>query len=249
MTTVDIFIKTYHKDFIWLEYLLKSIKKFASGFRRVIIVSDDDGNMLPDHFKDIVDFTVIYVKVKSFNHREMHYPGIGYVWQQCVKLSWNQYTDADEVVIMDCDEMLSCPTTPNSFKTNGKYNWYYSKWEDVGQAICHKSSTDVFLKYNTPWESMRTPVFYFTLSASLELDKYLNKHYGTGNIYDIINILNLTRLSEFNIYGNFIRMIEHSDYNYLDNPTGAFNNTIILSWSWGGLSEKDKQKRLDILNS
>ena len=51
---VDIFIKTYHKDFIWLEYCIKSIKKFCKGFRDVVIVSDDDGNLIPENITKII---------------------------------------------------------------------------------------------------------------------------------------------------------------------------------------------------
>jgi hypothetical protein len=246
MTTVDIFIKTYHKDFIWLEYLLKSIKKFASGFRKIIIVSDDDGNMLPEHFKDIIDFTVIYAPLPIINDRCICH-GVGYIWQQCIKLSWYKYTDANEVVIFDSDEMLSLPTTPDSFKTNGKFNWYYRKWEEAGNAICHKHPVDTFLKMNTPYESMCITGFYFTFSATKALEEHLNNIYKTYDIFSIVNICKLTNLSEFNIFGNFIYSIQHPDYNYLFNTNKAFNKSIIKSWSWGGLKEEDKNKRLIIL--
>jgi hypothetical protein len=242
---VDIFIKTYHKDFIWLEYLLKSIKKFASGFRNIIIISDDDGNLLPDHFKTIIDFTIIYVKIpKSSIKFEV---GIGYAWQQYIKLSWYNYTDAESIVLLDSDEMLTCNTTPDSFKSNGKYNWFYRTWTDAGNAICHKNSVDKILKYNTEYECMYVPVFYFTKSATHSLEKYLTKLHGTSNIWDIIILLNLPKLSEFNIFGNFIHKIQHPDYNYLYNTTNAFNNSILLSWSWGGLTNEDKFKRNKIL--
>jgi hypothetical protein len=134
-----------------------------------------------------------------------------------------------------------------SFKTNGKFNWYYRKWEDAGGAICHKDSVDIFLKMNTPYESMCITGFYFTLSATKALEEYLNKLYGTSDIFSIINICKLESLSEFNIFGNFIYSIQHPDYNYLFNTTGAFNQTILKSWSWGGLEEEDKKKRLKIL--
>jgi hypothetical protein len=246
MTTVDIFIKTYHKDFIWLEYLLKSIKKFASGFRRIVIVSDEDGNVIPEDFKDIIDFTVFYVPVPTINNRSIPH-GIGYIWQQCIKLSWYNYTDANAIVIFDSDEMLTCPTTPDSFKTNGKFNWYYRKWEDAGTAICHKDPVDKFLKMNTRYESMCITGFYFTLNASRALEDHLNKIYGTCDILSIINLCKLTTLSEFNIFGNLIYSIQHPDYNYVFNTTGAFNQSILKSWSWGGLNEEDKQKRMAIL--
>jgi hypothetical protein len=243
--STDIFIKTYYKDFIWLEYLLRSIKKFASGFRKIVIISDDDGHLLPEKFKEIFDYTVIYVKVPNVNKHFDH--GIGYIWQQCIKLEWYKYTDADSVIIFDSDEMLSCNTTPDSFKTNGKYNWFYREWKDAASAIVHKESTDKFIRYNTEYESMCISGFYFTLNASQKLNEYLNIHYGSSDLLYIMNKLNLSALSEFNIYGNFIHKIQHSDYNYLYDTTAAFNHSIIKSWSWGGLKENDKLNREKIL--
>jgi hypothetical protein len=243
---IDIFIKTYHKDFIWLEYLLKSIKKFASGFRNVVIISDDDGHILPEHFKDIIDFTVNYVKVPSVSINMDH--DTGYAWQQYVKLSWYKYTDAESVVIFDSDEMLTCHTTPDSFKTNGKYNWFYREWKDAGSAICHKKTVDMILNFDTQYESMWVTGFYFTRSATDKLEEHFNTIHGTRNLWDIIILLGISGLSEFNIFGNFIHKIQDPDYNYLYDTTGVFNCTIIKSWSWGGLTDEDKHKREKILN-
>ena len=246
MTSIDIFIKTYHKDFIWLEYLLKSIKKFASGFRKIVIVSDDDGNKLPEHFMDIINFTIIYTKIPKIDRSIPH--GVGYIWQQCVKLSWHKYTDADAIVIFDSDEMLTVPTTPDSFKTNGKFNWYFREWKNAEYAICHKKSVDIFIKMNTTYESMCISGFYFTLDATRAFEKYLNEIYGTSDIMSIINITRLISFSEFNVFGNFIHSIQHPDYNYLMDTTGSFNHSILKSWSWGGLKEEDKTHRQQILN-
>src|SRR5206468_8669427 len=38
---VDIFIKTYPGDYVWLEYCIRSLMKYARGFRQIVIVSDE----------------------------------------------------------------------------------------------------------------------------------------------------------------------------------------------------------------
>jgi hypothetical protein len=230
-----------------LGYLLRSIKKFASGFRNIVIVSDDDGNEIPEHYTNIIDFTVIYVKVPKTDINVI--VGAGYVWQQCVKLSWYKYTDAESVVIIDSDEMLTCETTPDSFKKDGKYNWFYREWKDAERAICHKESTDRILNFDTKYECMCIPVFSFTLAATRELEQYLIKLYGESNMWNIIHKLGLNRMSEFNIYGNFINKIQHVDYNYVYDLSGSFNERIIVSWSWGGLKDEDRIKRENILST
>ena len=64
---VDIYIVTYHSDFVWLEYCIKSVRKYASGFRDVVVVTDNDNHKIPQHILDIMPLKVIYENVpRSF---------------------------------------------------------------------------------------------------------------------------------------------------------------------------------------
>jgi hypothetical protein len=111
---IDIFIKTYVNDFIWLEYLLKSVNKFAQGFRNVIIISDNDGNNIPESILKIMPVTVKYVDVPNkMPDKLSHLPG--YLWQQIIKINWMDYTDADAVLILDSDEMLTSSIRVSDF--------------------------------------------------------------------------------------------------------------------------------------
>src|ERR1051325_2520427 len=42
----DIFIKTYPQDYVWLKFCLQSINKYASGFRKIWIISPEDVPMI-----------------------------------------------------------------------------------------------------------------------------------------------------------------------------------------------------------
>jgi hypothetical protein len=248
MPTTDIFIKTYHKDFVWLEYALRSIRKFASGFRDVVIVSDDDGRTIPTSLLEILPCKVFYVRLPEKQPSNPDH-GIGYLWQQYIKLTWYRYSDADAAVMMDSDRMFTCPFTPESFHKDGKFYWYYRSWDTVGDGKCHKPSTDFFLGFNTPYEAMACPALIFTRSVTLDLESYMNKLHSTGDIWDIIIKHNIPAMSEFNIFGNFIHHVNSPDYSISYDVTKAYQNTMISSWSWGGLAEEDRARREKVLES
>jgi hypothetical protein len=248
MTTTDIFIKTYKGDFVWLDFLLRSIKKFATGFRDVIIVSDDDGNKIPDSIVNIMPVKIYYTTLPKSNIPECTQP-IGYVWQQAVKLEWRKYTDADNILILDSDEMLSENITPDSFKEDGKFRWFYRNWELVGDAICWKPLTDHFLKISSKYESMCVTGFILTRNSTARFFDYINSLYTTQSIWDSFLCAKIKGISEYNAFGNFL--LESDDVEYIKkiNATDlGINSTIIKSWSWGGLKEEDKQRREHILN-
>ena len=98
----DIFIKTYPGDFIWLEYCIKSIEKFVTGFRDIVIVTDSGTELKIDSSLPI---KIFYEDLPNETH-----PcpvGIGYAWAQSVKLNWTKYTDADYILQIDSDTMFT----------------------------------------------------------------------------------------------------------------------------------------------
>jgi hypothetical protein len=244
----DIFIKTYHKDFVWLEWCLKSIKKFASGFRDVVIVSEE-GHPLPDSFLEILPLKVFYVpfptKVPTFIEH-----GLGYLWQQNIKLTWYNYSDADEVLILDSDEMLTRVTTPDSFKIDNKFVWYYRPWKDAGSGICWKPSTDLLLGKESVYDAMRITGFFLQRKTTLEFQEYLCNHHKTNNIWDIFVKLNIATCSEFNLFGNYILLSNDDSYykSFKDDISQSFNNTIKKDWSWGGVTPENIKEREKILS-
>lgn len=244
---VDIFIKTYYKDFKWLEYCIKSIKKFCKGFRDVVIVSDDDGNKIPENIKNIMPLKIFYEKVPT-NIDFMD--KVGYNWQQYIKLNWIKYTDADVVFIFDSDYMITHDITPNDFKINDKYYWIYRMWNTAGDAQCWKESTDKILGLNTINESMAAPCSVFTRNTTNKFHEFINNKYKTNDFWEMITKEKIDKFSEFNIYGNYIFHLFDEDYEkvMLDESKHLPNHRIIQSWSWGGLNEKEKKKREEILN-
>jgi hypothetical protein len=244
---MDIFIKTYHRDFVWLQYCLKSIKKFASGFRNIVIVSDNDGHGIPKESL-LPNCKVFYVN-KPLKRFATPTPQLGYLWQQYIKLTWYNYTDAETILVLDSDEMLTVPVTPESFKRDNKFVWYYREWSKAGSAIFWKKSTDFIHGLDTKYEAMCVTGFILQKETTLALTNHLCSKHGVNNLWDMFMKYNMETASEYNIFGSFVYHYDRKEYlHVLDHgPENSINYTILKSWSWGGLQDEDKKKRETIL--
>ena len=166
--------------------------------------------------------------------------GLGYLWQQYIKLSWYNYSNADEVLILDSDEMLTKNTTPENFKTDGKYHWIYRDWEKAGNGICWKESTEFILDIQSPYDSMVVTGFILQKETSIAFKNHLCSTHRTNDIWDIFVKYNTKTCSEFNLFGNFIYLYGRTEYILIINEdsTKYFNNTIHKEWSWGGITDE-----------
>jgi len=244
---MDIFIKTYHKDYIWLDFCLRSIKKFAHGFRDVVIVTEES-HPIPQELLNIIPLKVYYVPFPSTQPKWVEH-GLGYLWQQYIKLTWYNYTDASAVLIMDSDEMFTVPTSPFNFQSSGKYFWYYRDWKDAGTGICWKKWTDAMLCHESQYNAMCITGFVMEKETSIKLKEYLCKQHSVGDIWDIFVKHNMQTTSEFNVFGSFVH--HHCSDKYIKKinftPKETHNVTIRKTWSWGGVKDSEKEIRNKIL--
>lgn len=247
MAVTDIFIKTYKGDFVWLEYLLASIQKFASGFRHVVIICDgNDGQMIPHRFL-FPGCKVRYVPLPKLAPPKVT-TGIGYLWQQAIKLKWWTYTDADAVLVLDSDWMLTTKTTPEDFQHEGQWYWCYRDWEKAGTAISWKEPVESLTQLKANYEAMCISGFILERETCIAFKDYLCNLYQQHDIWDVFVTQRIHTASEFNMLGTYIY---HCRDNYckLVNPDyeTLHNSTIRASWSWGGLQDEERMERDKIL--
>lgn len=228
--TVDIFIRTYSKDLEWLKYCLKSITKYATGFRDVIIC-------IPEHEKHLISGWGL-TKEKVFKWSPVS--ANGYVDQQINKLSAHKFTDADYVLFIDSDTCFKKKTNVTDYFTVAKPNLIKTRYELVGDAICWKEPTESILKTEVHYEYMRRmPLLYKTQTL-----KNLEFHLGGFK-----QIAKENKLSEFNLIGAFIELIEKDeDYHIINSEIDPLPPiTINQEWSWGGLNEEIRSKLEEIV--
>jgi len=235
----SIFIKTFPKDHVWLKYLLPSIEKYADGFKDVIIVSDAGTEIPPEYLSSIKKIPVRthYIPVPT---PTTEYPkivmGVGYLWQQYIKLNWFKLCDSDSVMVLDSDEMLCNPLTPDQLKHDGKWIWTYRSWKEAEDAICWKQPTDHILGKNTHYEAMCVTGFVLTRTATIKLLNHICQTHSISNLWELVTKKQMHNFSEYNAYGSFILMINHPDYYYNIKKDIPLHNSIIKKWSWGGIT-------------
>ena len=121
----DIFCVTYAPDNPWLEYMLRSVVKYARGFRQVVLV-------FPEHDEIAVEQVVApfrrHLQVKMCPTPE---PDRGHLRQNAHKTSADTFSDADFFLHMDADCLFTGPVTPLSFATDGKPDIYWRPYADL----------------------------------------------------------------------------------------------------------------------
>jgi hypothetical protein len=112
----EIFIVSVAKHFDWLEYCLRSIQKFASGFSGVTLLVPSD-----DHQKAIGVANCYNSQVPLSVLHGPEWPGKGMLWHMAQKMRADEWCKgADFVLHIDSDCMFTEPVTPEDYFVDGK---------------------------------------------------------------------------------------------------------------------------------
>ena len=159
---MDIFIRSWHGDFGWLEYCLRSIKKYAKGFGKVhVCIPIQDYPLLPD----VGDVEVHLVERWADD----------YIGQQNDKLHADWYCRSPYILVMDSDCVFTKEVKPEDFFREGNPVWLY-------ESVPHDQSpwypiTQEAVKHMPEFEFMRRHPFVFTRQSLRDFrDFMLNCH-------------------------------------------------------------------------
>lgn len=228
--TVDIFIRTYKNDLEWLKYCLKSINKYVTGYRNIII-------SIPQNDKHLLDsWNLTIEKVASWNPTTDN----GYIDQQINKLLAYQTTDANYILFVDSDCIFKEPVNVQEhyFMDNIPY-LMKTRYELVGDAICWKETTESIIGKPLEYEYMRRIPCLYRSETLKDLDLYVN----------CIGLASRDRLSEFNLIGAYIDLFEKEKYRIIDTEKEPIPTDCARQmWSWGGLTNEVKQEICNYLN-
>lgn len=237
MPNLDIFIKTYHKDFEWLFFCLFSIDKFLDGFQQIIIaIPNSDKNLFTIDTKQFsrIHNNIKYVYTNDYENT--------YLYQQYIKMTAYQHTEAEYIMYIDSDVIFKRKSHINeSLDPEHKPIIYYTPYEMVGNAICWQEPTSELLGQHQPYEFMRRNCLVFRKST------LINIHAQYPDLEQ--RIMNSIRFSEFNAIGAWAFKNEFNKYNFINtktNPPPPANH--VQFWSYSNLNEKDRLKIQQILN-
>lgn len=109
---VDILIVSCARHFPWLRYSLRSIARFATGFREVkVLIPSDDLTGIGSLLAEFTDHPGIPIRVAMFED----WPDKGFLRHEHVIMCSDEYTDADFVCHVDSDCLFTEPVTPADY--------------------------------------------------------------------------------------------------------------------------------------
>lgn len=231
MTKTDIFIKTYLGDIDFLEYNLKSIKKFATNYNEIVIVSDNlfrfEQYGLPIKF--------IHEPIRQYK-TNYKYHSKGYFNQMLVKMNALNYCSTDRVFMLDSDMILKDYVDVGNLETI----WFTRKWDntlETDHEKTWKTSSELFYNQSTV-DTMTSPGWIYTRHHMNCLKQWCQDTYNKS-IEDYFKQCNIP-ISEFEIMGNFLHCIDKLDYKLVDVYSPEYEKykfPIYQCWSYGGINQ------------
>ena len=192
--SVDIFIRTYQHDFFLLDYSLKSIKKYVSGYNNVIIcVREKEYDLL---FKEVNITTEKVFKTHDFPDE------IDYCGQQICKLLADCFSDAEYILYVDSDTIFYNFINVNIFFENDNAVILKDYWKDVGEAKCWQKCL-IKLDLLTEYELMRTVPYIYPRHLLSEIRDHISSKTGLDFLNGCLQIYKKCGFSEFNIMGSY----------------------------------------------
>jgi hypothetical protein len=232
MPTIDIFIKSYRKDFHWLQYCLMSIKKNVSGYNNLIL-------LIPEVDKEVFDTR--NMPDRTLVHYVKEY-GNGFLFQQWCKINAPAYSHADYILFADSDCFFDRPIDLATYLPTPEI--LYTEWSKVGDAICWKGVTESLIE--CPYEFMRRNCLIYHRDTLARLNEYFP---------DLeLAIMASKSFSEFNLIGAYAYKFERDRYNFINTDNWQYTEPkAIQFWSHAtkeqGASELQLREYIRILET
>lgn len=147
---VDILIVTYAGDADWIPWLLKSLRKFAKGFRRTIL-------LFPT--KDVPLFDEVLKPFPWVIRSPFYERPDGHLHHVVKKMQSDLISDADYIMHIDSDCVITDPMTPEDFFTEGRPDLVFTPYSAVQSPW--GAVTERALGFHTPNETMRRFPFVY----------------------------------------------------------------------------------------
>jgi|SRR5450631_688851 hypothetical protein len=235
----DILIRSYWKDFEWLDFCLASIAKYCRGFRAVVVVVPQSSKLwlrrhpLPP---------IAQIKF-SRNYAD------DYLGQQATKLLGDTFTDAEYICHVDSDCVFCRPTSPEDLITDGKPHILKCPCDLLSRRRPWRRPTEKFLGWKVSDDFMQQPPFVFPRWIYPEVRNHAIRAHGL-DLETYVTSQVPRGFSEFNVLGAFAWERYHERIIWIDTSVSpAGEPHCRWYWSWGGISEVIRTEILQNLQS
>ena len=225
MKTIDFWLMSYPKDYPWLPHLWASITKYAKGFRRcVLLVEEQD--------RPPIDLPAYVVIKRCRNYRGTEIPGY---FGQCIEgLRAHTYSDADVIWFLESDCIF---TRPIDLQADPHWpidrpNLLYDSWERVGEAQCWRDSTRAAVGFDPPAETMRCHPFIYPRWFVREVWEGCGKENALRDV-----VRSLGKLSQFNVFGAWGMVRAPRAFRLVDVAREVPRHCMRQFWSHAGVDD------------
>jgi len=226
--TISLFVRSYDKDFEWLAYSVKSMRKNLIGVDDRILVVPTTTTNIP------VDIRSFFDRVET--SIETH---PGYIAQQIDKIRAYKYCKHPNILFSDSDCIYYKPFDACKCLTEeGRAIVYKTLYTMIHRdARVWQNITYKVIGIKPKWEYMRAfPILHKAavcefLDTLPSYNKYLKEVTGHN-------------LSEFNALGLLAENIYPYLYEFIDTSTCPKMQVAKQYWSWGGITDEIR-KELD----
>jgi hypothetical protein len=220
----DIFIRSYYKDFPWLVYCLRSIKRYCKGFRRVILVVPESSVERLGRFE--LPYDELHV---CPTYRD------DYLGQQVTKLTADLYTDADHICHVDSDCIFRCAVTPEDLLEGDRLRTFMISYDRLPRSVPWRQVTQAFLDRDVEFEFMQRQPQAFPRWVYPALRAHAEARHGS-TIEEYVLSRPHRGFSEFNALGAFAYYEHRKRFAWVDLTNGSAAEPLCKAyWSWGGL--------------
>ena len=238
----DLFLRSYSKDAEWAVYALRSIHKFVTGIRGIVVVVPVNDY---EKFKSL-NLTKEMLCSSQFDDRD------GYMDQMHDKLLAPVYTDADTILFWDSDVIAVRPFSPTDLIVDGKPRWLitpYSKLvnSDGTPAVPWRPITEKAIGCPVEFEAMRSHPLMATAEALLAFRQFMENKHGMS-LGEYIARQPSRQFSEWNALGMWAYHYAPQFFSFWNTEEkGVPQPFVRQGWSWGGVTDDERKQMEEIL--
>jgi hypothetical protein len=235
--TCDILIVSCEKHYPWLKWALRSMVKFASGFRQIMVaIPDTDMSGLNSWLAEFSNNQGVPIRFKMFQD----WPDKGFLCHEWQITCADQFTDADFICHMDSDTLFCEPVSPADYFIDGKpvlmyatYHWLVTTqqanlgmWQIAVEKAIGGQSINEFMR--------RHPAVH-PRAVYKQTRECIEKHTGRHAMEYIHSCDNAfpQGYCEFNTLGEVAWRHMHDSYRFWNQETEGFikPHKVVQFWS------------------
>lgn len=222
--TTSIFIRSYRADRFWLEYCLRSVKKFCKGFSEVVVclpIGDEP------HFDQYNFRGARQVWVQD---PDCH----GYLSQQAAKIEADSHCASDFILYLDSDCFVTSEMRPEMFMENEKPIQLLRHWGALDDNSKQWNGiTESIIGFSPVFEHMPCHPMVFD-RRTLELLRQVIENTHKKPLREFIKTIKENRMSEFNALGAVAHRFQPFLYSWriADPANDRYPRIITQRWSY-----------------